>query len=166
MIVIFFMAALVIVASGIGVVAARNPIHSALFLIANLLSVAGIFAMLGAHFLATVQIIVYAGAIMVLVIFVLMLLNLKVERLKRAEIVTTVFAVVVGSFFLAALIPLFNEAFRFFPEPKVALEGSVRNMGELLYSRYVFPFEAASILITAAIAGAVMLAKRRYKEVR
>ncbi len=157
----FYIMAALLVASGLGVVSMRNPMHSALCLVVNLLTVAALFASLEAHFLATVQIIVYAGAIVVLVLFVLMLLNIKIEQPKRMGLPLVLGASACGGAFLALLIPLLNDAFKVFPEPSRAVEGTVRNFGKILYNTYLFPFEAASILIMAAIVGAVMLAKRR-----
>ena len=157
----FLIMAVIILASGLGVISMRNPIHSALCLVVNLLTVAALFATLEAHFLATVQIIVYAGAIVVLVLFVLMLLNLKVEQPKRMGLPLVAGASVCGAAFLALLLPVLNDAFKVFPEPSRAVEGTVKNFGKILYNTYLFPFEAASILIMAAIVGAVMLARRR-----
>lgn len=161
MTVAFFVMAAIVVASALGVVASRNPIHSALCLVVNLLTVAGLFALLEAHFLATVQIIVYAGAIVVLVLFVLMLLNLKVENTKSLGLPTLITATLTGAAFLFLAVPLLNQAFKVFPEPSESTVGTVSNIGKLLYTRYLFPFEAASILILAAIVGAVMLARRK-----
>lgn len=161
MLIAFYIMAAMVVVSALAVVAMRNPLHSALCLVVNLLTVAALFASLDAHFLATVQIIVYAGAIVVLVLFVLMLLNLKVERPKRMGTPLIVGATLCGLIFLAVLMPLLNDAFKVFPEPSRGVEGTVSNVGKVLYNTYVFPFEAASILIMAALVGAVMLAKRR-----
>jgi NADH-quinone oxidoreductase subunit J len=159
----FYIMGLIIIASAVGVVASKNPIHSALCLVANLLTVAGIFATLDAHFLATVQVIVYAGAIVVLVLFVLMLLNLKVEQPKRMGFATLFGAALTGVLFLALALPLLNEAFKVFPEPSRVVVGSVENIGKVLFSTYVFPFEAASMLLMAAIIGAVMLARKTQR---
>ena len=163
MMLIFTIMALIVVASAIGVVAFRNPIHSALSLVTNLLTIAGLFAQLDAHFLAAVQIIVYAGAIMVLVLFVLMLLNVKTEEPKGWALVFTSLVVVAGCIFAALIIPTLNTAFEVFPDPKGDVVGSAVNIGRVLYTEYLFPFEAASVLIMAAIVGAVMLARRRYR---
>ncbi len=165
----FAVLAALIVASAIGVVALVNPIYSALCLVTNLLAVAGVFALLDAHFLAAVQVIVYAGAIMVLVIFVLMLLNLKIENPKRLNAAYTVLAIIASVLFMAMLAPLFKEAFGVFPEARLFIDnssavGSVRQIGVELYTRYIYPFELASLLIIAAIAGAVMLAKRNRRQ--
>lgn len=147
--------------SGVGVVSFRNPIHSALALVANLLSVAGLFALLDAHFLAAVQIIVYAGAIIVLVVFVLMLLNIKVEPVNKISPTFALSSVLTGALFLLIIVPLLNQAFRAFPDPKQPIEGTMEAMGKIVYTKYLFPFEAASVLIMAAIVGAVMLAKKK-----
>jgi len=165
----FFLLSLVIVCTAVGVVASRNPIHSALNLVCNLIAVAGVFALLEAHFLATVQVIVYAGAIVVLVLFVLMLLNLKVEVPTRKTTVLTAVAVLSGIVFLAAAVPSILDFFSLMERPQIGtptpvVVGSVKEIGRVLYTRYVFTFEAASVLIMAAIAGAVMLAKRKYRQ--
>lgn len=160
---LFFIMSMLLLASAVGVVAFKNPIHSALCLILNMSLVAGFFAMLDAHFLAVVQIIVYAGAIMVLVLFVLMLLNLKVEQPQSLRAVYVITAILCGGCFLLMVLPPLQDAFSVFPEPKTELVGTAATIGEILYTRYVFPFEAASLLIIAAILGAVMLAKRNYK---
>lgn len=162
---LFYPIATILLLSAVGVVLFRSPFYSALSLIANLFMVACLFAMLNAHFLAVVQIIVYAGAIMVLVIFVIMLLNLQTEEKEEGVkgLVRTVSAVIIGVCFLAVLVPLFNSAFSGMGTKGAPVIGSVENIGKLLYMDYVFPFEAASILIMAAIVGAVMLARRKYR---
>lgn len=159
---IFFLISVALVATAIGVVVCRNPVNSALCLVTNLLFVAGLFASLDAHFLATVQIIVYAGAIMVLVLFVLMLLNLKVEQPTQSGMVTVVGSVIVGLIFAGVLVPLLGDMLTF-SEASRPVEGTVAAMGLRLYRDFLFPFEAASILIMAAIVGAVMVAKRQEK---
>ncbi len=157
----FFLLSAIVVLSGIAVVAFRNPIHSALSLVTNLLAVAALFAMLDAHFLAVVQVIVYAGAIMVLFLFVIMLLNVKVEAVKRYGSLMLLSAGIVGALFIGLLAKLFGSGFAGVAEPTKELSGGVLEMGRILYTKYVFTFEAASLLIIAAIVGAVMLAKRR-----
>jgi NADH-quinone oxidoreductase subunit J len=160
MVFLFFLMATVAVLSAIAVVALRSPMYSALCLVLNLLTVAGLFAQLEAHFLSTIQILVYAGAIMVLVLFVLMLLNLKVEPMTRADMRYAVGAVVVGGIFVAVIAPVIDKAFANFGSAAPATVGTVRNIGEALFTRYLFPFEIASFLLLGAIVGAVLLAKR------
>lgn len=162
----FLVLMLLSVGTAIGVVAMRNPIHSALCLIGNLLTVAGIFAALDAHFLAVVQIIVYAGAIMVLVLFVLMLLNIKVENSPRGGTAYVAASVLIGAAFALFLVPAIGDLLE---DARIPLStsvsatpdfGTVKQIGRELFTKYLFPFEAASVLIMAAIVGAVMLAKR------
>jgi NADH-quinone oxidoreductase subunit J len=166
----FLLLSLFSIATAIGVVALRNPIHSALCLVANLLGVAALFASLDAHFLAVVQIIVYAGAIVVLVLFVLMLLNIKTEVASRREKLLTTFAVLSGVSFLFVAVPIFHSFFDSFHQgsvfdgSQIEVEGTVLEMGKVLYTRYVFTFEIASVLIMAALVGAVMLGKRNYRK--
>ncbi len=159
----FLVLATLMVISALGIVVFKNPVYSALCLVANLLGVAALYGMLQAHFLAMVQIIVYAGAIMVLVVFVLMLLNLQVEAQKPLGKLMSIMALAAGGFFVWIVVPVINEVFQAFPENPTVVEGTVRNIGAVLYTKWVFPFEAASILILGAIVGAVMLAKRAKK---
>jgi len=151
--------------SGVAVVYFRNPIFSALSLVVNLLMVAGLYATLNAHFLAVAQIVVYAGAIMVLVLFVLMLLNVQAESKRGARPATLVFSGLAALLFMLLVIPIISDTFsNVAPAVLEANEihnvGSVKNIGELLYTRYMLPFELASLIIMVGIVGAVMLAKR------
>ena len=155
---------LILLLSAVGVMAFRDPISSALCLIANLLTVAVLFALLEAHFLAAVQVIVYAGAIMVLFVFVIMLLNVKVEAVKRKGVLLATVACLTGGAFLAVFVRLCSRAFGGFEASADPVVGTVKNIGLLLYTKYLFPFEAASLLIVAAIVGAVMIAKRRHSD--
>lgn len=157
----FMFLSVMIVLASIGVVAFKQPLHSALSLILCMMGVAGIFALLGAHFLAIAQVIVYAGAVMVLVVFVLMLLNAKEEKTKGGHWVSFL-AIAVGGLFVLALVPLIHDAFGTLKLSDVnpSLVGTVKEMGKVLYTRYLFPFEIASVLIMTAIVGAVMLSMR------
>jgi NADH-quinone oxidoreductase subunit J len=153
------------VAAGLGVVLLRNPIHSALSLIVAMTGVSVLFAMLDAHFLAVVQLIVYAGAIMVLVVFVLMLLQAKDETPRPRALTGTVLALLAGGGLLYGLIPVLQNGLvtlnqRSLTASYQGVEGSVKAMGAVLFSDYVFPFEIASLLIMAALVGAVMVGSR------
>ncbi len=154
------------IASAIGVVGFRNPLSSAFSLIVHLLSIAGLYALLGAHFLAVSQVVVYAGAIMVLVLFVLMLLNLKSESGRRIGIVRSALTVGVGLvIFLAISGPMLAQ-FENIPQATLehnikASEGGVKDIGELLYSEYMVQFELSSLVLLVGVVGAVMLAKRK-----
>ena len=162
MIIFFAILAITTLAAGIGVVLFRNPLQSALSLILHLMGIASLYAMLEAHFLAAVQIVVYAGAIMVLVLFVVMLLNVKVEKVRPIGkwYLTAGIVCLVG--FLAILLPVLQTLFVVFPDSVLPLVGGAQEMGRMLYTEYLFPFEIASVLIFVAIVGAVMVAKRSY----
>lgn len=162
MIVLFALIALITTVSAGAVVFYRNPLHSAIALVLHMLSVAVLYAMLDAHFLAAVQVVVYAGAIMVLVLFLVMLLNIKVERVKPIRKSYLAFGLLAAIGFLSILIPILKSVFLVIPDPVAPLIGGAREIGRVLYSDYLFPFETASVLIFVAIVGAVMVAKRNY----
>lgn len=160
--VFFYIISFLILTSAIAVIILPNPIHSTLSLIVTLTSVAGIFALMEAHFLATVQVIVYAGAIVVLVLFVLMLLNTKEEKIDRKPIILLL-TVIASVFMLSVFFPLLNEAFggakQLVTDSRIS--GTAKSLGQLLYTQYTFPFELASLLIMAALVGAVMIGRSR-----
>lgn len=160
---LFFLMGLVLLITALAVIAFRNPIYSAIALVVNMITVAGLFAMLDAHFLAVVQIIVYAGAVVVLFLFVVMLLSTKLEAINLRDSYMMIGGILFSAIFLMALIPLFSDAVDPLVEQSLTVSavapvtGTVKNMGELLFTKYLFPFEAASILIMAALVGAVLL---------
>lgn len=155
---VFTILAISAVLSAIGVITSRTPVYSALWLVLNLFLVASLYAVMDAHFLAASQIIVYAGAIMVLVLFVIMLLGLVGVAPKFSPFVTVV-SLVAGVGFVAVLTPLFIEFAR--SSNEIGVTGDVKSVGRLLFTTYLYPFEAASFLIIGAIVGAFALAKKR-----
>ena len=158
-VILFYGAALVALASGLFVISQRNPINSAFSLIITMCSLAVMFAMLGSGFIAVLQVVVYAGAIMVLFLFVLMLLNVRAEVRPEGE--GRVFKMValalgallageVGSVLVAVRTPMAG-----------AFDASARQVSHVLFEpRYLYVFEATSILILASLVGAIALAKR------
>jgi NADH-quinone oxidoreductase subunit J len=159
----FFVLAFLAVLSGLVVISHRSAVISALALAFNLVSIAGFFFLLEAYFIAFLQVIVYAGAIMVLILFVLMLLNEGEERRIRASgpvqqvlapILAAAFAAVVGWNVWGAT----DGAV--FPTTTAGY-GTVRALGLELFERFWYPFEAISLLLVVAMVGAVLLAKRR-----
>jgi NADH-quinone oxidoreductase subunit J len=161
--VFFFYFAVVIAASSVLVVALRNPIYSALSLLIMFFHVAGLYVTLHAEFLAAVQVIVYAGAILVLYLFVVMLLNLKQdERYHRQWPV----AAAVGSVLVLEAVMLTLVKGRTAAATPAAQGtageglGNTEALGDVLYSTYLFPFEVASLILLVAMIGAIILAKR------
>lgn len=158
----FFAFAGIIVGSSLGVLFLRNPMYAALSLVGNLLAVSGLFALLHAHFLSVVQITVYAGAVMVLVLFVIMLLNIKAESRKLPEVQY----LIVGGIFLAWLCSVIAPLLGQFNMPSNLNlpDGSVRNFGNMLYQNYSLLFQLSGFLLLGAMVGAVMLAKRKRRD--
>ena len=153
------------VASALCVVVLRNPLFSAFSLIVNLLAVAGLYAVMGAHFLAVSQVVVYAGAIMVLVLFVLMLLNLKAESGRKIGFFRSVLAVGIGALiFVSLAVPMlsqFEGAAPLLTEQVKNSEGTVKAVGQAIYGHYMVQFELSSLVLLIGIVGAIMLAKRK-----
>jgi len=157
----------VAIMSALMVVIHPNPMVSVLFLILNLFCVALFYLILRAQFLAVIQVIIYAGAIMVLFLFVVMLLNLKAEEgLRLAGGAQRPGAVLLGIVFAALMFYAIRhrgEAPYFDPGSFDSGFGTARDLGRLLFTRYLFAFEAASVLLIAAMIGAVILAKRQIR---
>ncbi len=164
---VFFYFAGVIVLTASLVVAIRNPIYSALSLLVMFFHVAGLYVTLHAEFLAAIQIIVYAGAILVLYLFVVMLLNVKKElRFHQQRTV----GILLGLTLLAEalLLSFRGEGPKFGREQSAdsmsAVVGNTEGIGEILYSTYLFPFEIASLILLVAMIGAVILTKKGIME--
>jgi len=168
-----FLGALVIVGS-IGTVWSRNPVTSALFLVLNFFALGGIYLLLEAQFIAVVQVIVYAGAIMVLFLFTIMLLNLDDERaLKEKFDLQKGFGIIFGAvllveflYILGLKVNLPNKSSTLTPlelgEAKNIGLGEAKNIGRELITNFLFPFEIISVLLLLAIIGAIVLAKKNF----
>ena len=156
----FVVVALLAVGSALALILRRNPIHGALFLVINLGCVAVFYLMLGAEFLAAAQVIVYAGAIMVLFVFAIMvLIPGKEETGPDPRRPVRLLALPVG---LVLFIQLVLIAFaRETTPPPPATGGGVESLGRLLFTDYLFPFELTSVLLLAAMIGVLVLARRR-----
>jgi NADH-quinone oxidoreductase subunit J len=159
---LFWILAFVTVLSAIVVVTARNPIHSVLALIATFFCLSGHYVLLNAQFLAAVNIIVYAGAIMVLFLFTIMFLNLRKEDEESKTSLAKIAAVIVGGTLMVLMLGIFKAA-QVGSYNALAFDaktGLVENLGMVLYGDYLLPFELASVLFLVAMVGAVMLGKR------
>lgn len=165
---LFWLFAIMAVSTSLVVVAARNPLHSALALVAAFFALAGIYVLLHAHLLAAIQILVYAGAIMVLFVFVIMLLNLGDDDVRQRKV--TLMKWLSGGALVIGGGALSWRAFRgLTPASDVpagglsvhADFGTVKAVGEALYGPFLLPFELTSLLLLVAIVGAVVVAKAK-----
>ena len=165
--VLFSILAVLLVASALSVILQPSPIRSALSLVVTLFLLAVTFLLLDAQLIAALQVIVYAGAIVVLFLLVIMLLNMQEEPRVRARFATQCAAVLLGSLFLLALV-----RFAVAPQPAASATsgmaaapppgfGSVATLAERLFTHFLLAFEITSVLLLVAIVGAVVLAKRR-----
>ncbi|MBI3609818.1 MAG: NADH-quinone oxidoreductase subunit J [Nitrospirae bacterium] len=160
--VLFFYFAAVIVATAILVVALHKPIYSALSLLVMFFHVAGLFVLLDAEFIAAVQIIVYAGAILVLYLFVLMLLNVRADEGYHQQFrigLIVGLAVLVEAIFVLGQSGFADRDPAAVP-PAAPVPGNTEGIGRALYTTYLFPFEVASLILLVAMIGAIILAKK------
>jgi len=164
--VLYIILAAVAVPSAILMVVVKNPVHSALWLVVNFFAVAMLFLVLNAEFLAFVQVLIYAGAIMVLFLFVIMLLNLtgEIERLPDPLKGQTWVAPLLAAVFFVETIAIVRSGV--FGGPVAARPpqgfGGAYPLGQVLFTKYLFPFEVTSIVLLIGMVGAIVLAKRRY----
>ena len=162
----FYTLAALILGFAVLVVSSRNTVHSVLFLVLTFLFVAGLYVTLGAEFLAVIQVLVYAGGIVVLYLFVVMLVNLKrPAETHRDPHRQGRLALVLSGLVLAELVAIALYGTMRSPEvasssATTAMGGNVEQVGWLLYTDYLIPFELASILLLVAMIGAIVLAKR------
>lgn len=166
-VILFWCFALGTVLASAGVLFTRNPVASAMSLVAAFFFLAGIYVLLWAHTIAVLQVLVYAGAIMVLFLFVIMLLSLT----DTGDVAQLTFGRIVGALACAALLGGLVAALRQLPEGGMAWAqndaarlksfGTLQELGAVLYTQWLFPFEAVSLLLLVAIVGAVVVAKSR-----
>jgi len=159
----FYGLAFFAVISAIVVISARNPVISALWLVVCFISVAAIYALLKAQFLAMIQILVYAGAVMVLFVMIIMLMDIgKMEPGGRGQNVLRYFAAIAGVVLMITLVILNSGAGRvqWNVENKELITGNTELIGGILFTKYLLPFEALSLLLLAAVVSAIYLARR------
>ncbi len=168
----FYIFAAVAVGAGVGVIAARNPIHSVLFLILAFFSSAGLFVLMGAEFLAMILVIVYVGAVAVLFLFVVMMLDIDFRRLRSGFMRYLPVGAGIGILLFAELVLVFASS----EAPRAALPSALarggasisntRALGEILYTRYIIAFEGAGLILLVAMIGAIVLTLRRRPDLR
>lgn len=148
------------------VVTRKNPVHGVMWMLILFIHIAGLYLFLNAEFLAAIQIIVYAGAILVLYLFVVMLLNLrKIEKERKFQSIWIV-GLLVSAAFILLLLPVLSE-FAVYPAlgeysiEKITTEGHIKVIGNILFTKFLLPFEIASLILLVSIIGAVVLSKRK-----
>jgi NADH-quinone oxidoreductase subunit J len=159
--IMFGILSFVAILSGVLMIFSKNPIHSVLYLIITFFAIAGHYILLNAQFLAVVHVIVYAGAIMVLFLFVIMMLNLNEETEKHKPAWIQICAVIAGGIMMITLVGALKGAdVMRIKEPNDVNIGLVSNLGKVLFNDFLVPFELSSVLFLAAMVGAVMLGKK------
>jgi NADH-quinone oxidoreductase subunit J len=143
------------------VLVSKKPVHSVLYLTMSFFSIAGHYVLLNAQFLAVVHVIVYAGAIMVLFLFTVMLLNLNQESEPKTHFMIKVATVIAGGLLMITFTGILRGAdIQTMADPAYTQVGLVKNLGKVLFSEYLLPFELSSLLFLSAMVGAVMLGKK------
>jgi NADH-quinone oxidoreductase subunit J len=163
--IIFWTLSILTLGLAIGVIMSRNPINSVLFLILTFFCISAHYVLMNAQFLAIVNIIVYAGAIMVLFLFVIMLMNLNSDTEPQKNFLVQFAGVISGGVLLLVLVAALKTTLTGLEGKNIDLTqstdiGLIKNLGKVLFTDYVFPFEIASVLFLSAMVGAVVLGKR------
>ena len=169
-IIAFYLFATLTIASAVAVIFARNPVHSVLWLIMAFFNSAGLMLLLGAEFIAMLLVIVYVGAVAVLFLFIVMMLNVDFAALRSGFTKNLPFGLIVALVLLAEMVVAVS-AWKAGPvtggvEPATATQPNIEAIGELLYSRFLFPFEIAGLILLVAMIGAIVLTLRSRGDVR
>ncbi len=170
----FYVFAGIAIASGVLVVSSRNPVHSVLFLILAFFNAAGLFVLMGAEFLAMILVVVYVGAVAVLFLFVVMMLDINFVELRRGFMAYLPIGLVIGFILLVELALVFGawvisplaEAAGQAPIPAAGSVTNTHALGLVLYTKYVYLFEAAGFVLLVAMIGAIVLTHRQREGVR
>lgn len=163
--ILFWILSVVSVGSALMVVTSKNPVYSVLWLIITFFSISGHYILLNAQFLAVVNIIVYAGAIMVLFLFVIMLMNLNKDTEPQKNKWLKIAGAVAGGCLLLVLVAALRNTEGKMAELATGEIGLIKNLGQVLFTDYVVPFEISSVLFLSAMVGAVVIGKRDKPQV-
>ncbi len=169
----FYLFAAVLVFSAIMVITARNPVHSVLFLILAFFNAAGLFVLLGAEFIAMILVIVYVGAVAVLFMFVVMMLDISFADMRKGAMQYIPLGLVIGGILLAELFALYTtwnfapEAIQNLDVTAIAGQGdsNTKALGKIIYTDYVFPFQVSGLILLVSMIGAIVLTHRRRADV-
>ncbi|MEX1121549.1 MAG: NADH-quinone oxidoreductase subunit J [Balneolales bacterium] len=164
---LFILFGILAIGSALAVILNKSTVNSALFLVVNLISVAALYLLLQAQFLAVIQVLVYGGAIMVLFLFVIMLLNIgdEADTVFSKFTLKFLFSFLLGAVILSQLLYMVGSLSGNLPavSEDMAVAGTVEAIGQEMFTSYLLPFEVTAILLTAAVVGAVLIAQRRIK---
>jgi NADH-quinone oxidoreductase subunit J len=164
---VFYVLGAVLLVSGVLVITARNPVHGVLFLVLAFFNAAGIWLLLEAEFLAIALVVVYVGAVMVLFLFVVMMLDINLERVREGFWRNLPLALVVGGVMVIEMVfVLGNRIFGSAPAPVPPGYSNTKALGRVLYTQYAYAFEIAAVLLLVAIISAIALTLRRRKDSR
>ena len=166
---IFYFFAAILVLSALGVITARNPVHCALYLVLAFVTASAIWLLLRAEFLAIALVLVYVGAVMVLFLFVVMMLDINLERLREGYWRNLPLAVVVGGVMAFEMVAVLAQRYFGVPTrtPLVPADYSnTKELGRVLYTQYVYAFEIAAVILLVAIIAAIALTLRRRKDTK
>ena len=167
---VFYFLSTVLVLAGLRVITARNPVHAALFLVLAFFSAAGLWILLTAEFLAMLLVVVYVGAVMVLFLFVVMMLDINLERIRKGFWSYLPMGALVGGLIVAQLWAVLRAQYGEIAEsalPAVAANASnTKDLGRVLYTEYVYPFELAAVILLIAIVAAIALTHRGQKKTK
>lgn len=158
--VLFWFLTIIAISCALGVILSRNPVNSVLFLIVTFFSVSGHYILMNAQFLAIVNIIVYAGAIMVLFLFVIMLMNLNADTEPQKNRLVQLAGVISGGVLFLVLLAALKSSSRGELEQTSTDIGLIKNLGKTLFTQYVLPFEISSVLFLSAMIGAIVIGKK------
>jgi NADH-quinone oxidoreductase subunit J len=168
----FYLFAIVMLVSGVMVISSRNPVHSVLFLILAFFNAAGLFVLLGAEFLAMILVVVYVGAVAVLFLFVVMMLDINFAELRQGFLRYLWVGLAIGFILLIELLAVFSgwivapQAPKLAAVPTPAGIGNTEALGNVLYTDYFYLFEAAGLVLLVAMIGAIVLTLRERVGVR
>ena len=166
--IVFYAFAAILLGSALCVVTARNPVHAALFLVLSFFTASAIWLLLRAEFLALTLMVVYVGAVMVLFLFVVMMLDINIERLREGFWRNLPIALVVGGLMAFEMISVLAYRVYGMPRPneRPLSYSNTKELGRVLYTDYVYAFEIAAVILLVAIIAAIALTLRRRKDVR
>ena len=166
---LFYAFSAILIFAALRVITDRNPVHSALYLVLTFFSAAAIWMLLQAEFLAIVLVLVYVGAVMVLFLFVVMMLDINIEKMREGFWKSLWIAIPVGLLIVFELSAVMMSSFWTFdsaspsPHPNI---GNTRELGKVLYTQYTYPFEIAAVILLVAIVAAVALTMRKRKDTK